>query len=200
MPANRRMSRVLDQHRFDALGASVKPESSDVGMLLLDRDCRIRGLNAAYEAISMRERDEMLGELVFELFPDDPSDPQVSGSSQLAMSIESAMRRRGTDVMPIVRYDITDPQNPDVFVPKLWTWSNTPVDDGHEQIGVFLRVAEIASLDVALSALSRSIAGSEALGAVEQLHVLSALAAKVRADHDRARAMAQEIEQLRCAL
>ena len=194
------MSRVLDQHRFDALAASLMPDSSNVGVMLLDRDFRIRGVNAAYEAISMRQRDQLLGERVFDLFPDDPNDPQASGSSQLAVSIESAMRLRGTDTMPIGRYDITDPQNPDVFLPKLWTWSNTSVDEGPEQIGVLLQVAEVTSLDAALSALSQNIAGGEVLGAAEQLHVLSALAAKVRANHCRAQALAQENEQLRRAL
>jgi AmiR/NasT family two-component response regulator len=63
-----------------------------------------------------------------------------------------------------------------------------------------VHVAEITSPDEALSALSRNVAGGEALGVAEQLPVLSALAAKVRAERDRARAMAQEIEHLHHAL
>ena len=73
MPANRRMSRALDQHRFDALAASVMPDSSNVGVMLLDRDFHICGVNAAYEAIPMRQRDQLLGERVFDLFPNDPN-------------------------------------------------------------------------------------------------------------------------------
>jgi|SRR5271166_296201 len=198
--SNRRMSRMLDEHRFDALAASVAPETSNVGVMLLDRDLRIRGANATYEAVSMRQRDEMLGDFVFDVFPDDPNDPQANGSSKLLVSIETALRRRGTDTMPIFRYDITDPQNPDVFLAKLWTSSITSVDDGDEQIGVLLRVAATTSLDQALSALSQNIAGGATLGAAEQLHVLSALAATVRADRDYAQAMARENEQLRRAL
>jgi hypothetical protein len=200
MAADRRMSRMRDEHRFDALAAAVTPETSDVGVMLLDRDLRIRGANATYEAVSMRQRDEMLGDVVFDVFPDAPNDPQASGSSELLVSVESAMRRRGTDTMPIFRYDIADPQNPDVFLPKLWTCSSTSVDDGDEQIGVLLRVAEITSLDQALSALSQNIAGGATLGAGEQLHVLSALAATVRANQDYAQAMARENEQLRRAV
>jgi hypothetical protein len=169
------MSRMLDQHRLDALAASVAPEPSEIGVMLLDRDLRIRGANATFEAVSLRQRDEMLDDFIFDVFPDNPNDPQASGSSELLVSIESAMRRRATDTMPIFRYDIADPQDdPDVFLPKLWTCSNTVVDDGDEQIGVLLRVAEITSLDQALSALSQNIAGGATLGAAEQLHVLSA--------------------------
>jgi len=194
------MSRVLDEHRFDTLAASVVPEPSTVGVMLLDRDLRIRGANATYETVSMRQRDDLLGDCVFDVFPDDPDDPQASGSADLRVSVESAMRRHGTDIMPIFRYDITDPQDPDVFFPKLWTCCSTSVDDGDEQIGVLLRVAEITSLDEALSALSLNIAGGAMLGAAEQLHVLSVLATRVRAHQDYVQAMAREIEQLRRAL
>ncbi|SPM41083.1 sensor histidine kinase [Mycobacterium numidiamassiliense] len=191
---------MLDEHRLDTLAGSVVAEPSAVGVMLLDRDFRIRGANATYEAVSMRQREEMLGDFVFDVFPDDPKDPQASGSSQLLVSVEAAMRRRGTDTMPIFRYDIADPRNPDVFVAKLWTCKSTSVDDGGEQIGVLLHVAEITSLDQALSALSQNIAGGATLGVAEQLHVLSALAASVRADRDYAQAMARENEQLRSAL
>src|SRR5262249_51203096 len=164
MTASPRVSRVLDQHRFDALAASLA-SGADAAVMLLDRDLRIRGLNDSYEVISMRQRDEMLGEFVYDVFPDDPSDSQANGSSRLAASVESAMRANGIDTMPIVRYDITDPKDPDVFRPKLWTCNNTAVDDGEQTIGVLHQVAEITSLDEALSALSHTIAGGETLGA-----------------------------------
>lgn len=194
------MSRVLDQHRFHALASQAHNRPSGFGAMLLDRDLRIRGLNDTYEAISMRGRDELLGEYVFDMFPDDPDDPQARGSSQLAASVESALRSHGTDTMPIFRYDITDPQNPDFFLPKLWTCNNTSVDDGPDQIGVLVEVAEIMSIDQGLSAFSRAIAAGEALGTAEQLQVLSALAAKVPAEQGRTQAMAREIEQLHRAV
>lgn len=200
MPAKRRLSRALDQHRFDALSSAATSKASRVGVVLLDRDLRIRGLNQTYEVLSLRQRDEMLGEYVFDVFPDDPHDPRASGCTQLAESVETAIRTRGTDTMSVVRYDITDPKNPEIFLPKLWTCSNTAVDDGHEPIGVLHQVSEIMSLDEALSALAQTIAGGETLGAAEQLHVLSALAATVRQEHDREQARTEEIEQLHRAL
>jgi len=58
------------------------------------------------------------------------------------------MRRRGTDTMPIYRYDLADPQNLDVFLPKLWRCSSIYVDDSDDSddSGVLLRCAEIISL------------------------------------------------------
>ena len=137
----------------------------------------------------------MLGDVVFDVFPDAPNDPQASGASELLASLESAMRRRGTDTMPVFRYDIADPQNPEVFLPKLWTCECTSVDAGAEQVGVLLRVAEITSLEQALSALSQNIAGGATLGAAEQLHVLSR--GRRRERNGLCAAMARENEQLR---
>ncbi|OBH47019.1 hypothetical protein A5682_25135 [Mycobacterium mantenii] len=168
--------------------------------MFLDRDLCIRGLNGPYETISLRKRDEMLGGFVADVFPENPDDPQASGLELLVASVESALGRNGTDVMPIMRYDITDPHNPGVFLPKLWTARNVAVHDGDGTIGVLHQVAEITSFDQALSALSLTNAGGRAFDGAEQLHVLAALSAQARAGPDGASAMAHEIRQLQRAL
>ncbi|CAN5581678.1 hypothetical protein BH11ACT6_BH11ACT6_12460 [soil metagenome] len=188
---------MYDQSRFDALAPELVPESSDTGFMLLDRDLRIRSVNAAYEAVSMRSRDELVGEFVFDLFPDDPNDPEANGSCQLGMSMESAMRQLDTDHMPILRYDIPDPKKPDLYLPKLWTCSNTSVHDGDEQIGVRLRTSEITSLRDALAAISANVASGNLLGITEQLHTLSALA---DAQESQEESSARELEQFHAAL
>ncbi len=176
------------------------PGSANAALLFLDRDLRIRGMNAPYEAVALRERDEMLGGLVADVFPENPDDPQASGSAALAESVEAALGRNGTDVMPIVRYDISDPRHPDVFLPKVWTARNIAVDDGDGLIGVLHQVAEITSFDQALSALSLARACGRTYDGAEQLHVLAALSAQSRAGPHNASAMSHEIEQLRRAL
>lgn len=168
--------------------------------MFLDPDLRIRGLNEPYEAISLRGRDELLGGLVGDVFPENPDDPQASGLALLAASVESALSRNGADVMPIMRYDITDPREPDVFLPKLWTARNLAVHDGDGTIGVLHQVTEVTSLDQALAALSLTKAGGGAFDGAEQLHVLAALAAQPRAQASDMSAMAQEIQQLQRAL
>lgn len=197
MPANRRISRVLDAHRFDGLAARFAPGSGKAALMFLDRDLRIRGLNAPYEAISLRKRDEMLGGLVADVFPENSDDPQASGLELLAASVEAALARNGTDVMPIMRYDIVDPRDPGVFLPKVWTARNLAIHDGDGHIGVLHQVTEITSFDQALSALSLTSAGGRTYDAAAQLHVLAALSAQSRSGRD---PMAQEIEQLRRAL
>jgi hypothetical protein len=199
MPQEREVRKMADRERFDAVANKLIPESSDSGYVLMDTDLRVRAVNGKYEHLSMRQRAEMVGEFVLDLFPDDPTDPQASGTSQLAESLERAMRRRDIDDMPIMRYDISDPQNPHVFLPKLWTCSNTSIHDGELQIGVLHCVSPITSLGEALSGLALKIAGDEPpLDAAELIHVLSALAGQ--AEDDQSEALATETEQLRRAL
>lgn len=168
--------------------------------MFLDPDLRIRGLNEPYEAISLRGRAELLGGLVGDVFSENPDDPQASGLALLAASVEAALSRNGADVMPIMRYDITDPREPDVFLPKLWTARNLAVHDGDGNIGVLHQVAEVTSLDQALAALSLTSTGGGAFNAAEQLHLLAALTAQPRAGPSGTSAMAQEIQQLQRAL
>lgn len=196
VPSTRRSPSFANQ-RFTVLADQVSQDRSDTAVMLLDRDLRIRSVNPAYEAVSLRDRDCLTGEFVFDVFPEDPDDPGAGGPSQLAASVESAMRLRGTDNMPIMRYDITDPQNPDVFMPKLWRCSNTSVLN---DLGVIHRVSPITSLADALAGLALNLASGEVVSAAEQLRVLSALADTNRAEQDRLRAMATENAQLQRAL
>lgn len=195
------MSRIVDEHRFDAIAATVPGgRSGPVAIAFLDRELNIRGCDATFEQVTMRRRDEMLGQNFFDVFPDNPDDPQASGSSRLAASMETALRQHSTDPMPIFRYDITDPQNPGVYLPKLWSCSNTSVDDGGEQIGVLNHVVEVTKLDAALSAMSLHNEHAIPFDPAEQLHIVAALAATVRADRERMHALARECDQLRHAL
>jgi PAS domain-containing protein len=196
VPSRRRSPSFADQ-RIHVLADRVSRDDSDNAVMLLDRDLRIRGVNPAYEAISLRDRESLTGQFVFEVFPDDPDDPGSGGPSQLAASVESAMRRRGTDDMPIMRYDITDPRNPDVFLPKLWRCSNTSADD---DFTVIHRVSPITSLADALAGLALNLANGEVVSAAEQLRVLSALSDANRAEQDQLRAMSAENAQLQRAL
>jgi hypothetical protein len=185
------------EHRLTALADQVKEDDSENAVMLLDRDLRIRAVNPAYEVISMREQNCLTGEFVFDVFPDAHGEPGAGGPSQLVASVESVMRRGGTDNMPIMRYDITRPQNPEVFLPKLWRCSNTSVDD---EAGVIHRVSPITSLADALAGLALSLASGEVVSAAEQLRVLSALAESNLAEQDQMRATTAENAQLQRAL
>ena len=179
-----------------ARAARLVPNDAEAAILVLDLKMRIRGVNAAYEAVSMQRHQDIVGEILFEVFPEDPGDAQASGSTQVRRSIDNALRDRNTDSMPIYRYDIRDPQDPDNFIPRLWTTTHTSVHDETHQYGILEQVTPITTYDGAVVALSSALARGEAISPSEHVHLLSALAFSMRAQHDRVEALTLQADQL----
>ena len=55
--------------------------------LVLDSDLRIVEVNEAYLAATMTKREEMLCRGIFEIFPDNPDDPNATGVRNLHASL-----------------------------------------------------------------------------------------------------------------
>lgn len=169
--------------------------------MLLDRRLRIRGVNAAYEQASLRGRADLLGQFLFDAFPDNPHDPQANGTSNLATSLETAMRSGCTHNMWIQRYDIRDPDAPDKFVPKVWSPCNSPLLDHGELVGVAHQVEEISDVAGALSVMACAIQAGDSWPLTELLHTLAAVGAAQKARHlQREQALIAQTAQLRCAI
>lgn len=190
------------QRRFDVIAGEMARESSAARFLLLDSDLRIRAASSAYEDVTLREHGELLGEFLFDAFPDDPEDPQASGTAHLAASLDTAMRSGHTDDMRILRYDIPDPAAPGKFQPKVWSPVNSPLVDHGELVGVVHRCGEeISDLARAVTIIARAIEAGGSWPAAEVLHTLAAVCAVETARHaERHQALIAQSEQLRCAI
>ncbi len=76
---------------------------------------------------------EILGKNIFTIFPDNPSDPEASGVSNLRTSLENVVRTKAQDTMAVQKYDIRLPESEGGgFEERFWSPLNTPVldDDG----------------------------------------------------------------------
>lgn len=169
-------------------------------MLLLDPTLRIRGVNSAYERATLRPRDELVGELLFEAFPDNPDDPEACGTHNLGASLETVMRTGRSHDMWVQRYDVADPAQSGKFVPKVWGPRNSPVYDHGELVGIVHQVEELTDLQSTLSAMAHALEADDTLSPAEQLHVLAVFAAALPAERERLRALSAENEQLRQAV
>lgn len=121
-----------------ALTASVVPT------MVLDRQLRVRAVNAAYEAASLQNRDALLGQEVLSAFPDNPREP--AGRTQLASSLEHVLRRRERHHLGFLRYDIASPDNPHEFLPRVWSAVNSPIFDEGRVVGVLEQVEDVTSI------------------------------------------------------
>jgi hypothetical protein len=187
---------------LDSLAERVS-DHTGTPAVLLDRSYRIRAVNAEYERATLRNRGEIIGEVLFEAFPDNPDDPRANGNEKLMASFETVLRTQST-VAVLQRYDISDSRNAGEFIPKVWVPKNMPVRDGSEVVGIVSHVTEVTDANHAVLELAREIetntAGDLALSPGELLHVLAAFTAALPRDRAHREALVDENDQLRRAL
>ena len=100
--------------------------------LVLDTSFRIVAVSDAYAAATLREPAELVGQEIFEAFPDNPGDPATTGTRNLRASLDRVRRTGQPDLMPVQKYDIPLPASEGGgFEERFWSPSNSPVVD-HE--------------------------------------------------------------------
>ena len=78
----------------------------------------------AYLRATLTKREEIVGRALFEVFPDDPSDPAADGVRNLHTSLERAIGTGAADRMPVQKYHIRRPTG--AFEERYWRPLNTP--------------------------------------------------------------------------
>jgi signal transduction histidine kinase/CheY-like chemotaxis protein len=113
--------------------------------LVLDLDLRIVAVSDAYLAATMTRRDQIMGRGIFDVFPDNPDDPEATGVSNLSASLNRVRRQKVADTMAVQKYDI---QRPDAegggFEERYWSPKNTPVlNEAGELAYIIHRVQDV---------------------------------------------------------
>lgn len=105
-------------------------ESAPGCNLVLTPDLSIFAVSDEYLAATLTEREAIVGRNVFEVFPDDPSNPAATGVANLRASLERVLLHRQPDIMPIQHYPIRVLGGG--FEERYWSPANSPVlgDDG----------------------------------------------------------------------
>lgn len=127
---------MLSASRLSAIEESAWFQTKWAPYALVDADLRIRAVNTAYEDASAHPRDSLLGRPIFEVFPDNPANPEADGVANLSASLERVFRRGDRHWMGVQRYDIPDRQNPGEFIYRVWTPMNSPIKDGKKTVAV----------------------------------------------------------------
>lgn len=95
--------------------------------LVLTPDFVIAGANYAYCKITGRKPEELVGRGIFEVFPDNPDDPEANGVANLRASFERALKTGTEDTMPLQRHDLRDRHGN--WQTRYWSPSNWTVMD-----------------------------------------------------------------------
>lgn len=105
----------------------------------------ILAVNDKYLEATVRHRANMVGLGLFEVFPDNPEDPTVTGQSDLSISLDRVLRDKVPDVMGVQKYDIRRTDLPEqAYEVRYWSPINIPVMNGAgEVVAILHRVEDI---------------------------------------------------------
>lgn len=101
--------------------------------LILTPDLIICAVTDSYLRATMTRRDEIVGKLIFDVFPDNPGDPSATGVQNLRASLQRVVETRESDTMAVQKYDIRRPDSEGSgFEERYWSPVNHPVlgEDG----------------------------------------------------------------------
>ncbi|OYW75482.1 MAG: hypothetical protein B7Z37_13055 [Verrucomicrobia bacterium 12-59-8] len=110
--------------------------------LVLTPDFKIVAASDAYLTATMTTREGILGRGLFEVFPDNPDDPDADGESNLRSSLGRVLAKGAADTMAIQKYDVRRPDG--VFEERYWSPINSPVVGADRKIQYIIhRVEEV---------------------------------------------------------
>jgi signal transduction histidine kinase/ActR/RegA family two-component response regulator len=126
-------------------------ESAPGLYLVLDPQLRIMAASDAYLNATMVKRENVLGRHIFDVFPDNPDEPQATGTTNLRASLQRVLDRRAPDTMVVQKYDVTRPAEAGGgFETRYWSPRNHPILDAGGQLAYILHEVEDVTQFVAL--------------------------------------------------
>jgi signal transduction histidine kinase/ActR/RegA family two-component response regulator len=118
-------------------------ESAPGLYLVLDPAFRIVAVSDAYLAATKTRRADIVGRGIFDVFPDNPEDPEATGVANLRASLERVRDRRMADTMAVQKYDIRRPDDEGGgFEERFWSPRNSPVFDADKRLKYIIHRVE----------------------------------------------------------
>ncbi|HEV7618838.1 MAG TPA: EAL domain-containing protein [Burkholderiaceae bacterium] len=130
-------------------------DKSPYPYLLLAPDLTIIGANGTYLRTAERSLEDIVGQHVFDAFPQNPDDPDDSSLRDLQASLERAINTGKPDSMALVRYAIPrDTPEGMIFDERYWSIIHTPaLDDKGKVAFLFQNPIDVTELYAAKKAL-----------------------------------------------
>lgn len=135
-----KLSAIFPQPDFKVLF-----ESAPDAYLVLTPEFVIVAASNGYLRSTMTVREQIVGQHLFQVFPDNPSDTSATGVSNLRVSLERVLRDKTPDAMAVQKYDIRQPESQGGgFEERYWSPINSPVlDTGGDVLYIIHRVEDV---------------------------------------------------------
>jgi signal transduction histidine kinase/CheY-like chemotaxis protein len=103
-------------------------EASPGCYLVLDPELVIVAVSDSYLHATMTRRGDIVGRRLFDVFPDNPDDPEATGVANLRSSLDAVRAELVPNTMAIQKYDIRRPEDEGgAFEVRYWSPVNSPV-------------------------------------------------------------------------
>jgi PAS domain S-box-containing protein len=102
--------------------------------VIVDPDFTMVGVNDAYLAVTMQDRESILGRNMFDVFP---SDPDSLHGKMLRQSLAKVFRTGQVDHLPLIAYPIARPDGS--VAERYWSATHTPINDDTGAVRLLLQ-------------------------------------------------------------
>ncbi len=145
-------------------------ESSPDLYLLLSPGLVIVSASDAYLKATLTKRQHITGHKLFDIFPDNPQDPNADGVSNLGTSLAYVLQHKAPHSMRVQKYDIPTPGG--AFEERFWKPLNSPVlDERGEVIYIIHKVEDVTGQELAKREVEQQQKETQDLKAAEKVHI-----------------------------
>ena len=100
--------------------------------LVLDPQLNIVTASDAYLHATMTMKEKIAGKYIFDVFPDNPDDPEADGVTNLEYSLNYVLKNKVPHTMQLQKYDIRRPDG--TFEKRSWRPLNTPILNTKQEV------------------------------------------------------------------
>jgi PAS domain-containing protein len=128
---------------MDATDYKVLFDQSSSLTVVMDTGFTIVAASDAFLKATKTVRENIVGQGLFDVFPDNPADETANGKSKVLDSFNWVLKNKRPDKLPVVKYDIPKPESQGGgFEVKYWQAIHSPVLDEENNVKYIIQRAE----------------------------------------------------------
>ncbi|WP_165930012.1 ATP-binding protein [Flavobacterium caseinilyticum] len=110
---------------------------------VLDTNLAVIAISNAFLQATMKERNAVINQNIFDAFPINPDDKSADGEKNIRASFDHVLKNKVTDILPVQKYDIKKPERDGGgFEVKYWKVTHSPVLAGDGSVKYIIQHAE----------------------------------------------------------
>jgi PAS domain S-box-containing protein len=151
-----------------------------IACLLLTPEYRIEAVSDAFLVATFTTREQLEGQLLFEVFAAPPDTPEATTMANLRASLQQVLATGQPHHMAVQRYQLPDPATPGAYRERYWQPVNTPVLDAQQQVAGLVHTvldvtAQVQTPPISKLPADQEFAQSDQVNADREHYLLRAL-------------------------